>query len=275
MNIMAGRALAALGIVFAFLGIWITAIEVSGFGVTYWDTDGTLGWFLLLLACLAVLLLVLAFATGKPVYDFALAAVGGVMLGMYLFFPATLAGNRWGWIGTGGWLGICSILVAIGALVAYFSARRDRLAERVVLTQRARTALGVAALGLVIVVVSLFLDVERGREGGTYWNVPGGGHSLGYLFLIVIVVTLAALAAGAAGGVAAGMLVGAVAACVLFALSFYIIVGDAFNQLDNLDIGGWLGFVGGVLAAGGALLAWHETISRQQPPVVPVPAPVV
>ena len=56
MKAMAGRAIAAVGVVLAFVSIWVDSLP----GSSYWSGDGTIGAFCLLLACLAAL----AFAAG-------------------------------------------------------------------------------------------------------------------------------------------------------------------------------------------------------------------
>src|SRR5207244_12241646 len=105
-NAVAGRAIAAVGVVLAFVGIWVDALPAE----RYWSLDGTIGAFALVLAWLAALLF-----AGGYVSQWAngpLFAVGAVMLGYYGEYPAVLAFDNWDETKAGMWLAF-----AAGALI--------------------------------------------------------------------------------------------------------------------------------------------------------------
>src|SRR5213593_1185122 len=103
---MAGKVIAAVGVVLAFVGIWVDAVP----GESYWSIDGTLGAFGLVLACLAAFFFAAGFAGRKA--NGALFAVGAVMLGYYAEEPAILAFDDWDQTRAGMWLAL-----AAGALI--------------------------------------------------------------------------------------------------------------------------------------------------------------
>ncbi len=246
MDAQVGRAIAAVGVVLAVVAIWTDAVASR----SYWSLDGTVGAFLLIMVILAGLALVGAVA-GQAGCERALLTIGAVLVGFYGFFPAALATDQWDVLDAGGWLGLCGgALITVGALIVLMPAR----GETRTMAAAAGPPMGalLAALGLVLAFVALWVKVDNG--GGSYWNAPELGHSLGIVMLIALILAAVGLAgvvvmrsAPAAGLAALGGLI----ACGLF---IFIPVGDAFNDLGQLRAGGWLGFFGGLLLAIGVVM---------------------
>src|SRR5437879_8478140 len=112
---MAGRAMAAIGIVLAFVGIWVKALNGAG---SYWNLDGTIAAFGLAMAIIAALLLAADYA-GRPTNGW-LFAVGAVLLGYYGWYPAALAFNNWDKSSAGLWMTLAgAALIVIGAGASY------------------------------------------------------------------------------------------------------------------------------------------------------------
>jgi len=181
-NAQAGRAIAAVGAVLAFVAIWIHALEGPSHSLSYWDYDRTVGVFLIIFACLAVLALLAAVAAGMTGQaDRALLFAGAILFGFYLFFPAAFATDQWKLLDAGAWLGLSGAgLVTIGAMVAH-AAGPGRPPEPGRAAMDPPTLVGL--LGVVLVVVSIWTNLESG--GGSYWNLTGAGHSLGIVLLIL------------------------------------------------------------------------------------------
>jgi hypothetical protein len=251
-----GKAVAAVGVVLALVAIWVNALT----GQSYWDLDGTVGVFLLLMAILAGL----AVAAGM---SRAMLLTGGILLGFYGFLPAAYATDHWGVLDAGAWLGFCGgALIALGA-VAILAPSWFHAGTRV---EASPLAAGIAALGVVLSVVAIWPDADK---GGSYWNAPALGHSLGVVMLIAAIATGLGLAAGSAMGSRPGLGLAAVAGSILCGLMLFLPVGDAFNQLGDLRAGGWLGFFGGLMAAGGTYALLGEEVSIGIAPVRQAPAP--
>jgi hypothetical protein len=247
-NTTAGRAIAALGVVLAFVTIWIDALP----GDSYWSGDGTTGAFVLVLAGLAALALAAGYA-GHPA-DGALFAVGAVMLGFYLFIPVALAFDQWDIPEAGTWLGICAgALTAIGAAISY----RATGASPGMPAGRSRASL-VAGLGIALVFPGIWLDATS--DGDSYWSSSGLGHALGLFLLILAIACGLAWAAGLVGRSVRGL--DSALTLVLLGFVSFFPVGAAFGDFGSLDAGAWLAFAGGILAAGGTWAARTEDVPR-------------
>ena len=247
MNAMAGRAIAAVGVVLAFVAIWIDALP----GTSYWNLDGTIGAFALVLAGLAALLLAAGYAGLST--NGALFAVGAVMLGYYGWYPAALAVNNWDQTRAGTWLAFAAgALIVIGAGASYVTgaAPRDTPAGL------SRETLA-AGLGIALVFPGIFLHVGNGE---TYWNLSPFGHSLGIVMLALAIVAGLAWAAGVAGTSTRGL--DQALTLVLLGLVSFVPVGAAFGDFGSLRAGAWLAFAGGVLAAGGTWAARGTEMPR-------------
>lgn len=240
MNAMAGRAIAAAGVVLAFVGIWVKALSS---GDSYWSIDGTIGAFALVLAILAALLLAAGYA-GRSANGW-LFAVGAVMLGYYGWYPAALAFNNWDESRAGLWLAFAgAALIVIGAGASYVTG-----AARDTPSGLSREAL-VSGLGIALVFPGIFVSAGSGY---TYWRLGLLGHSLGIVMLILAVAAALAWAAGVAGAATRGL--DQALTLVLLGLVAFNPVGAAFGDFGALDSGAWIAFAGGVLAAGGTWAA--------------------
>jgi hypothetical protein len=239
-NRMAGWLIAAVGTALALVAIWTDSIQ----GSTYWS-DGTTGAFLLILAGVAGLALLAEYA-GRPGQDatgWAFAA-GAILFGFYGWLPVVTAFDQWDLLDAGAWLGVAGGgLIMIGTGWSYVV--RGGPAS----TPAARSPAALAAaLGIVLVFPSIFLDALTGTS---YWNLSG--HSLGIVLLILAIAALLVWAAGFAGTPTRGL--DLALALVLFGLLAVLPVGAAFGDFGTLDTGAWLGFAGGILAAGGTWAA--------------------
>jgi len=255
---MLGRAIATVGVVLGFIAIWVNYGGNALGGAKYWD-DGTLGSFLLILAVLAVCALAGAVATGRRNYDLAVGAIGGVMFGMYLFIPALFAFDQWDLLDAGSWLGLCSALMFIGAQIATWAS--DRPAGR-----PAPMGMLLAVAGLALVVAGIFPDFSEGA--GSYWNATGLGHSFGILLIILVVLT--ALSLGAAYAGTTGMDSAIFLASVTLGATIVFPVGSAFNNFGDVELGGWLAAIGGIVLGIGV---WAMRQMAEAGAPVPTTAP--
>jgi hypothetical protein len=241
-----GRLIAAVGTGTAAVAIWLDALGDGDFAVSYWNLDGTLGALLLALACLSALACAGALVLRRPAADLALGGIGAVLFGLYLFFPAALAFSDWNVLASGAWLGVCAGLIVIGSAVVLWGWGQERSTPEWL-------GLGVAGAGCALVMTGIWLEV--GADGGTYWHPRDSSHGLGVLFLILVGLWAFATLGGilirkpALLGLAAGI------SLVIFGLVLFIPATSAFGALDELRIGAWLPFAGGILLALGSALA--------------------
>jgi hypothetical protein len=237
---MAGRAIAALGVVLAFVAIWVDSLPRT----SYWNLDGTIGAFALVLAVSAALALAAGYA-GRPMNG-GLFAVGAVMLGFYLWYPIALAFNDWDLTKAGTWLAVAAgALIVIGAGASYLmsGAMRDTPAGL------SREAL-VSGVGIALVFPGIFLDAGNGNN---YWDLGPFGRSLGIVMLILAIAAGLLWAAGVAGTGTRGL--DQAVTLVLLGLVGFIPIGAAFGDFGSLGSGAWLALAGAVLAAGGTWAA--------------------
>jgi hypothetical protein len=236
-NAMAGRAIAAAGVVLAFVGIWVDGLPAS----SYWSGDGTIGAFCLVLACLAALALAAGYAAQGP--NGPLFAVGAVMLGFYAFVPAVLAFDDWDQTRAGTWLALAAgALIVIGVGSSYLAAAPSGTPAGL------SPASVMAAVGIALVFPGMFLDASGGQS---YW--ASSGHTLGVVMLVLAVAAGLAWAASFAGMNTRGL--DQAVTLVLLGLVAFFPVGAAWGDFGNLDSGAWLAFAGGILAAGGTWAA--------------------
>jgi hypothetical protein len=229
-------AVAAAGVVLAFVAIWVGNLP----GESYWSTDGTTGAFCLLLAALSALLFVAGIADRS---NGPMAALGALMLGYFVFTPALLGYDSWDQAEAGLWLAVAAgALIVIGAggpyLVDAPKSTPPRL-SRATLT---------AALGIVLVFPGLFLDFAQG--GRSYWDVRG---EIGIVILVVAIASALAWAATVAGVRTRGL--DQALTLALFGLVLFVPVQFAWDHFGSLDSGAWLALAGGILAAGGTWAA--------------------
>lgn len=254
---MLGRAVAAVGLVCAVVAIWVKFV----FGRAYWD-DGTLGGLLLILSILAALALVGAVAMNRSTLDAAVGGIGGTVFGLYLWYPALFATDQWDFLDNGAWLGVCSGLMVIGALIALGPSMAPGASP-------APTGTLLALVGLGLVLAGIWTKTTD--ESGTYWNIPGAGHSLGVLMLILVV--LSALAVAAAYAAQIGQDAALAVAGVTLGITVFLPVLAAFNNLGQLRAGAWLAGIGGIVLMVGVVGMRQLAGAGVPAPAPPAPAP--
>jgi hypothetical protein len=260
---MAGRAVALVGAVCGLVAIWTDAVPST----KYWD-DGTIGTAMLVLVGAAALVVVAALATGRRDLDFTAASIGAIGVGLLFFYPVILAFDEWNRMETGGFLGICSALLPLGALAAYLSTRP---AANIGVERNAALGALLALAGVGLVVAGIWPDVDNTPGGASYWDLPGLGHSAG-IFLIVAAVVTALLVVGAylKMPVAADLAVVAAAGTLGFVAA--LPVGNAFDDFGSLRAGAWLAFAGGVVLFSGTVILRGAPLRIRRGMGAPVPA---
>jgi hypothetical protein len=236
---MAGRGIALIGAALAIVGLFVNALG----GQSYWDIDGTLSAFGLIVAILAALCVLMTYVGWKT--DGWLAGLGALLVGYWGWFPAATAFNNWDETKAGVWLcfagGIVVLLGAASAITAAGGAAS---------TPAGLTPASLAAgVGIALVFPGIFLDAESGQS---YWDGPLG-HSLGIVMLVVAIIAGLVWAASTAGTGTRGLDVAV--SLILLGLVAFDPIGTAFNNLSDLQTGGWLALAGGILAAGGTWAA--------------------
>jgi hypothetical protein len=163
------------------------------------------------------------------------ASLGAAAFGFFLYFPAVFAFDRLGSLEAGAWLGLCTVLIPLGVLVAAPVVAPTS-------TRRGPDAL-ISLLGIALLVAGVWLPVESG--GDSVWNVSSSGHALGLLMLVLAVLNAAALAAGRGE-------LRAVLAATSFGLLAAGLIVTAFEDFGKLGSGSWLEACAGVLLLLGA-----------------------
>jgi hypothetical protein len=228
---LAGRALILVGLVCGLLAVSLPLASAN----RYVD-DGTLA---------ATLIVLLALSSWFPAEvgsaTFA-ASLGAVAFGLFLYLPAAVAFDSFGVLDAGAWLGLCTVLIPVGALLAAgpFAPAASRLDVGVV----------VGLIGIVLALVGIWLPVQDG--GHSFWNASSSGHALGLAMLLLALLDAALLVAAIAGRGRVGELRVVVAAATFGLLSFGVVV-SAFEDFGSLGAGSWLAACGGVLILLGAV----------------------
>jgi hypothetical protein len=159
-----GRAIAAVGVVLGIVSIFIDFLSSQGGSLKYSD-DGTSLAYLLIALIGAGLLLAAAQATSHRELDVAAGATGAAVFGFYLFVPVLYA-DHLGSLDTGGWLGVCTALIPLGAGIA--SGRRLRLGTPAI-TQATLASAALPAAGIALVIAGIW---PRAYEAGSA-SAPG------------------------------------------------------------------------------------------------------
>jgi hypothetical protein len=258
-RMLAGRAIAMLGIITGLLAVGLNVVGSGGAAVHYADHG----------AVIAFLVALLAFASYLPAEvgrDTPATIAGTVAFGFFLYVPASLAFDRLGSVGAAGWLGLCTLLVPIGAHLvrgADPGHHRDAVPLRTAESFK-DPLLGLTVLGIVLIVVAVWLPDLSG--GPSVWNTAASGHALGLLVLLV-----ALLDAICVVGPLAGIAVPRYPALLITAASFGLVeapfVHDAFNRMGSLGNGGWMLAVGGALLFGGVVVG-PRIVARGAAPAV-------
>jgi hypothetical protein len=222
--------------------------------------DGTTAAFLVVLLSLA------SWLPAEVGRDLFAAVAGAAAFGLLLFLPSTAAFSRLGELDSGAWLGVCSALIPIGALVIWsehpLPARPTRTLSEI--------GLPMALAGLVLLVVGIWLDAPSG--GPSYWNIASSGHAAGILMLILAAVN-AALIAGPA--FVPKLSLGNLDILVAAATFGYIeagLISTAFEDFGGLGTGGWIEAGAGVLLLGGVLQLRGALGPTRAPATVASPA---
>jgi len=254
-----GRAIAAVGIVVGLVAIGLALVTVLGFSTRYVD-DGTV---------FAFLVVVLSLASHFPAEigrDMSAAALGAAAFGFYLFVPAALAFDNLGDLGTGGWLGICTVLIPIGALIVRGAESRHAV-PAVPPPGNWSPAVLAAIGGLVLIVVGVWLPLISGGE--SYWNVS---HTLGILMLLLVALNVALVGAAVFTSTAAADLA-LLAAAATFGLVEYELIYHAFEEFGRMGSGAWIEAVGGLfLLLGVAAVRRQAARPAQAAATAPAPA---
>jgi hypothetical protein len=237
------RLVAAIGAALTIVGIFLDAFA----GVSYWELDDTLAWVGLVLGAVTLALVVAAFA-GLPAEGWVFA-IGAALLGYWGWVPAAFAFSDLDQLDAGSWLclaGAAAIAVGIGAALL--------LAGRATTTPKGISLASFLSLvGIALVFPAIFLHVEQDQS---YWNGPFGLRFFGIMMLALTSLCLLVWALTAIGKPTRGL--DAALTLVLFGLVAFEPIESAFNHLDDLQVGAWLAFAGGILAAGGTWSARAE-----------------
>jgi hypothetical protein len=246
---MVGRAISGVGVVVGLLAVSLPFLTVTdpGSGVTlssrYVD-DGTIAAFLIVLLSFASYV---AANLAERHLDLITAAGGSAAFGFFLFAPAGLAFDRLGFLGSGAWLGLCSVLIPIGALIAWAAERPPDAAPppRTAGPPAIGPALILAVGGLVLGFIAIWLPVESG--GNSFWNLSSSGHALGILLLLLVLLSAGLVAASVLRPAPATGEVTLLVVSATFGLLVFEWVADAFDELGSLGSGGWIAAIGGLL----------------------------
>lgn len=259
MNIgIAARLAAVIGAVLAIVGIFLDALV----NLSYWNADGTLAWTGLILAAAALLLVVTGHLRSE--LDGWVFAIGAALAGYWSWFPAVTAFDDWDKTRVGMWLCLGgALLIAVATAVVLLSSGRAGTTPPGI----SLPAL-ISGLGIVLVFPGIFLDADKGAllataSGQSYWNYGAFGHSLG-----IVILALAVLSAIAWGVTLVGLPTHGLDAALtlaLLGLVAFLPVTAAFNNLGNVQAGGWLALAGGILAAGGTWAARGSDMPKQAP----------
>ncbi len=229
-----GRGLVLAGIVAGLLAVGLPFVD----GSRYAD-DGTVAAFLIVLLSFTSLL------PAEVGRDLPAACAGSAAFGFFLFAPALYAFDSLGRLEAGAWLGLCTALIPIGALVVFIADEAPAPGID------AGPGLLAGTVGLVLVAVGIWLDFSS--TGPTYWNLSSSGHALGLLLIVLVVADALLLAAAAHSSL---RLAGAalLAAAVTFGLSVFVVVGAAFDGFGAVGAGAWIQAAGGTLLLAGVVL---------------------
>ena len=256
MGFTAGRAIAGAGIVAGLLGLGLAVIESSDadFRFAYAD-DGT---------AFAFLVVLLAFASYLPAEvgtPAAGAAAGAAVFGFCMFFPAVFGFGHLGDLGSGAWLGMCTVLIPIGGVL--MSAAEWKAGASTgprPAAAGASPALLAALGGLVLVLVGIWLPAEGDTS---YWNASASGHALGILMLVAVLLSAVLIAAVVLSGLPAARHAALIVAAATFGLVEVELIGNAFEEFDDLGSGAWLGACGGLLLLLGAAALYRAAVPRE------------
>lgn len=261
-----GRGIVAGGLVIGFLAIGLEFAEANG-AVSRYLMDGTVVAFLMITLTIAGL------QPPEVGLDRLGGAVGSAAFGFYLHGPALFGFDSFGVLRAGAWLGVCTALIPIGALITL---RADH--PPVARAQVPRPALDrltlAAGVGLVCVLVGIWLPVGSASGSPSYWNASSSGHALGLLMLLAVLLTAGFLAAWRLGGREGAADPALLLAAITFGLAEAVWIANAFNNFGHLGSGAWLEAAGGlVLLVAVAWLSRRAVPAGSMQPGAAQPAP--
>ncbi len=254
---MIGRAIAGVG---GFCGL--LAISLPTTSVFRYADDGTALAFLIV--CLAATSYVPADLDNRRL-DRLAALAGAAAFGFFLVIPATAGFDKFGYLRAGAWLGICTVLVPLGALYAWSKEGHAQPATPAAMDSSKL----LSVLGIVLAVIGIWLPAEGSDP--TYWNLSSSGHALGLLMLIAAALNVA-FVGGLFSGVPNAGSIGMLVAGAAFGIFEFAFVGDMLNDFGSLGSGGWLEAFGGLFLLVGVLRS-HAAAYRSKTPEVAVPIP--
>jgi hypothetical protein len=231
-----GRGLVLAGIVAGLL-----AVSLPFAGETRYVDDGTTAAFLIVLLSFTSLL------PAEIGRDLVAAAAGSAAFGFFLVIPSIYAFDSFGSLESGAWLGLCTGLIPLGALVVFAAEGTAAKAPAIDRTP----GLLVATIGLILVAAGIWLDL--GRDGPTYWNASSSGHAVGLLLIVLVLADAGLLASAAHSSARVAQLV-VPAASATFGFTVFAVVAGAFDDFGTLGAGAWIEAAGGVLLLGGVVL---------------------
>lgn len=104
---------------------------------------------------------------------------GSAACGFFLFIPASFGFNHFDIVATGGWLGVCTVLIPLGLWIS-LSARSSALSRPPL--QFALPAI----LGRVLCLVAIWITAEDILDL-SYWNAVDKGRALPALMLLLVI----------------------------------------------------------------------------------------
>jgi hypothetical protein len=241
--LVVGGLIAVTGVVCGFMALWTPLLHRTLLTVNY-NSDKSVAIFVLIML-VAVLVELYKGDDGTAM------VLGAIIFGFFLFVPAVWSFDRLGQLGSGGWLGLFTLLIPIGALVVRGSERSAATS----IGRLERSTIVPVAIGLVLCLLGLLARAETSPNYRGFWAMQNPGHTLEYLILILCLLiaafAIAALVATERAMVfadAARFLAATVCGLGLFLPACYAIVYVAY-----LPLGGWLEGIGGLALLGGIL----------------------
>jgi hypothetical protein len=233
-----GEIVALVGVVLGFVALWTKVFD--GFDSKYSD-DGTILAAMIILLGLAACCLLASLLLGKVELDLIAAVAGAVALGVFLYNPALVAFKDIGKLSWGGWLGIASILIPVGAGAAQLWHRRsDAKAPGI------NPWTAAAAIGLVLITIGIWSEFVD-KSGISYWKASTSGHAMGLLLLVLVIASAICILAAANTRKAELSDLAMIVSAVLVGLVVANPIHEAFGSFGNLGTGGWLGLAGGLV----------------------------
>lgn len=248
-----GRAIALVGIVCSLLALGLPYAAGS-----HYVDDGTSFAFLLVLLSLA------SWFTSEVGRDLLAASFGAAAFGFFLFGWAVAAFDSLGRLGSGAWLGLCAMLIPIGAVVAAPAGEPARARAR----RNSARGLGlpVCTVALALVVVGIWLDATSG--GTSYWNASSSGHAIGIVMLALVVLNVVLIGGPAHVAMTDLGHLDLLVAAVTFGFVETGLVTTAFREFGSLGAGAWIEACAGILLMVGMTMQ-RSTVTATVPATAP------